>query len=96
MKGMGSFLCPLSQYGYPQRKFEVKGKTKAFFIHRAVAELFIENTENKPCVNHIDGDKTNNDVSNLEWCTHAENMAHAKREGLTERSNRVKTDEANY
>ena len=46
-------------------------------LHRVLAKTFIENTYNKPCVNHIDGNKLNNDLSNLEWCTISENTKHA-------------------
>ena len=46
----------------------------AFFIHRAVAELFIPNTENKPCVDHINTIKTDNRAKNLRWVTCKENM----------------------
>jgi len=53
------------------------GMTAGRLVHRLVAEAFIPNPENKPEINHIDANRRNNHVSNLEWCTGAENVRHA-------------------
>lgn len=58
------------------------GKRVTKRINRLVAEAYIPNPDNKPQVNHIDGNKKNNDVNNLEWSTGSENMQHAFRTGL--------------
>lgn len=55
--------------------------TSRFLVHRLVAEAFIPNPLNKPMINHIDNDAENNQVSNLEWVTHSENMIHAQKQG---------------
>lgn len=51
-------------------------------VHRVIAESFIPNSQHLPCVNHKDGNKQNNSVVNLEWCTHSENTIHAYYNGL--------------
>lgn len=63
--------------GYKQVCLMVDNKQKQMLVHRIVAELFIGKGFEKTQVNHIDGDKTNNKVENLEWVTASENMVHA-------------------
>lgn len=62
---------------YLRVTFSQNNIQKRFQVHRLVAKYFIENPENKPCVNHIDGNGMNNNVSNLEWCTYSENERHS-------------------
>ena len=68
--------------GYLRCGMNIDGKPKLHLVHRLVAENFIPNPNNKPFVNHIDGNKHNNSVNNLEWCTKSENEKHAHKIGL--------------
>lgn len=70
--------------GYLKVEVYVNGKRKMHKIHRLVAKAFIENTENKPEVNHKDCNKSNNHIQNLEWATAKENMKHALDMGVLE------------
>jgi hypothetical protein len=62
--------------------FRVKIKDKSYYIHRLVAQTYIPNPENKATVNHMDGNKANNMLCNLEWATRSENVQHACDTGL--------------
>ncbi len=57
-------------------------KRKMYLVHRLIASTYILNSENKPDINHKDGNSLNNSVENLEWCTKSENMQHAIKNGM--------------
>lgn len=67
---------------YSDVSIENNNKRKHFTIHRLVAETFIPNPENKREVNHINGNKSDNNIMNLEWVTTSENMIHSFNNGL--------------
>lgn len=64
----------LNNRGYLEYVFSINGEPKYVRVHRLVAETFIPNLENKPCIDHINTIKTDNRVENLRWVTHQENM----------------------
>ena len=72
--------------GYVKCKIRNEDGVKLVFAHRLVAEAFIENTFNKPTVNHINGIKKDNRVENLEWATHREQIVHAIKNKLIDTS----------
>lgn len=73
----------LHRKGYPVVRLSYKNKKLSAKIHRMVAIAFIPNQMNLPQVNHLDGNKLNNHVSNLEWTDNLSNMRHAIANGLT-------------
>lgn len=70
--------------GYLCVRLKDGDKYKNKYIHRLIAEAYIPNPDDKPCINHINGDKMDNNIENLEWCTKKENNLHAYRFGLRE------------
>jgi hypothetical protein len=75
--------------GYKYVTLYANNVGKKLYIHRLVAELYIPNPENKRTVNHIDGNKHNNALSNLEWNTDGENIKHAYDNGLNPGSSKL-------
>ncbi len=76
-KWKGRELLPNLKKGYKAVCIYDNGTRHEFTVHRLVAMAFINNPDNKPCVNHKDGNVLNNNVSNLEWVTYKENTRHA-------------------
>jgi hypothetical protein len=72
----------LMKNGYLSIQLRMNDTNKRHSIHRLIAESFISNPDNKPIINHINGNKTDNRIENLEWCTQSENVRHGIRTGL--------------
>ena len=68
----------VNSYGYRVVRLCKDGKPKDFKLHQLLATTFIQNPNNYRCINHIDGNKLNNFLDNLEWCTRAYNNQHAR------------------
>ena len=69
-------------HGYMEYHLYKNNELTRICVHRLLATHFIPNPDNKPCVNHIDGNRANNSLENLEWVTYKENSEHAVRTGL--------------
>lgn len=79
----GRILAPqVTGRRYPVVSISERGRIRTMPVHRLIASAFKPNPNNLPEVNHIDGDKLNACADNLEWCTRAENIAHAIASGL--------------
>lgn len=82
-KKTNRFMRPmLNQSGYQYVILQENNTKKKELVHRLIAKSFLNNPYNKFQVNHIDGNKINNNISNLEWCTQSENTIHAFKNGL--------------
>lgn len=77
--------------GYLRICLSIRNRYKSYSVHRLVAKAFIPNCDNKSQINHKDGDKENNTVPNLEWCTAKENSQHAVTTGLRVNTQRGST-----
>lgn len=79
----GKFKClSADTYGYLVTTLFKEGKRKQYKVHRMVAEMFVDGYDDQLQVNHIDGNKKNNNYTNLEWCSSKQNTMHAIRNGL--------------
>ena len=80
----GRFCTPTNNNSksYWRVGVQINNRQKHLAIHRLVAKAFIPNPDNLPQINHIDGDKNNNKVSNLEWCNNGYNQVHAWKNNL--------------
>ena len=78
-------LKPVIRKGYYTVTLCKDGNIKIHSVHRLLAEAFIDNPDNLPVINHKDGNRLNNSINNLEWCTQKENIRHAFKTGLVNR-----------
>jgi hypothetical protein len=79
----------INNWGYVSVRLNKEGKTFTRLVHRLMAEVYIPNPANKKYINHINADKTDNSLLNLEWVTHKENVIAAYKLGLNSKSIKV-------
>lgn len=82
--------------GYKVIALTKNGKRKSFQVHRLVAEAFIPNLQDKPFINHIDENRINNNINNLEWCTQLENVRHSLHKRINKWVNRFGSTKEKY
>lgn len=88
--------CWLCKNGYYYADLQRSGFKRKIPLHRLIALAFLPNPENKRTVNHVDGNKVNNDLSNLEWATDKENMQHAYNNNLNHQPRKTSNTEADH
>lgn len=81
--------------GYLTVRLSKAGVTKTHFLHRLIAETFITKIDGRDFVNHINGNKLDNQIENLEWVTHSENVTHAYKKYLIKKISKVVIDNCN-
>lgn len=84
----------IDKYGYKNVVLTKNGKRKTYLVHRLVGQAFIPNPNNYPQIDHIDGNRLNNKVNNLEWVTAKENMNEAVRIGLFDNVKKIQRENA--
>ena len=87
-KNKNTIVGDINNCGYYRVSLYNQGQSKKYFRHRLVAEHFLDKSEEKDFVNHIDGDKSNNSLENLEWVSQSENEKHAFENGLKQKTNK--------
>lgn len=79
------------KYGYLNVMLSKNSLNKRFYVHRLASICFLKSIADKCFINHIDGNKTNNNINNLEWCNCSENIKHAYKLGLNKGNKKTKT-----
>lgn len=87
--GRFNYTPRINNCGYGRIAIKIYNKQKEKLVHRLVAEAFIPKRRGRELVNHIDGNKVNNQVENLEWVTSKQNMRHASKKGLMSKYRRM-------